>query len=137
MEVFARPSDAEVAAIVGMETVVEGVIAGSEAGLARVRIGGAELLAVTEQSAGAVLVCIRGEDVVLRRAGAARDSARNTLAARVVWLRPEGALVRVGLDCGFALTALVTRPSVEELSIAVGSGLLAAIKAPAIHLIPR
>jgi molybdopterin-binding protein len=35
------------------------------------------------------------------------------------------------------LTALVTRPSVEDLSLTEGATVTASIKAPAVHLIAR
>jgi molybdate transport system ATP-binding protein len=83
-----------------------------------------------------VFVCIRGEDVALHRAGG-DGSPRNRLAAVVDSLTPEGALVRVGLDCGFRLVALVTRPACADLGLQVGDRLTAVVKAPAVHLIPR
>jgi molybdate transport system ATP-binding protein len=135
-EVFGRPSDPEVAKLLGVETVVEGDITGARDGLVTVRIGSVEVTAVSERTEGRVLVCLRGEDVVLQR-GEGKGSARNHLAARVTFVRPEGPLVRIGLDCGFALTALVTRPSVEDLSLTEGATVTASIKAPAVHLIAR
>src|SRR5579864_6920465 len=48
-EVFSRPIDVAVAASVGVETVVPGEIVGSDEGLARVRIGAAQL-SVTQPS---------------------------------------------------------------------------------------
>ena len=52
-------------------------------------------------------------------------------------LVPEGPLVRISLDVGFELTALVTRPACEELQLHVGDRVTANLKAPAIHLVPR
>jgi molybdate transport system ATP-binding protein len=54
-----------------------------------------------------------------------------------VALRSEGALVRVELDAGFTLFALVTRPACAELELREGVTVTALIKAPAIHLVPR
>ncbi len=137
-EVFGQPTDPEVAAIVGVETVIEGVVVSTTDALSAVRIGPAEVVALNPgRITGAVLVCIRGEDVVLRPEEPGRESARNRLAARVVSVSPEGPLTRVGLDCGFALTALVTRPSCEELGIREGARLTALVKAPSVHLIQR
>jgi molybdopterin-binding protein len=41
------------------------------------------------------------------------------------------------VDCGFALNALVTRPACDELHLAEGVEVVAAVKATAVHLIPR
>jgi molybdopterin-binding protein len=48
-----------------------------------------------------------------------------------------GAYVRVLLDCGFPLVALVTRRSLDELGITVGTGIASTFKATAPHLIRR
>jgi molybdate transport system ATP-binding protein len=137
-EVFARPADPDIAAIVGVETVVDGAITSTIDALSTVRVGSAHLIALNPDNlAGAVLVCIRGEDVILRPIDVGRESARNRLPAHVLSVAPEGPLARVHLDCGFPLTALVTRPSIEELGIREGAALTALIKAPSVHLIPR
>jgi len=52
-------------------------------------------------------------------------------------LNPEGPLVRIELDCSFPLSALLTRQACEELALQQGDGVLALVKAPNIHLIPR
>jgi molybdopterin-binding protein len=43
----------------------------------------------------------------------------------------------VTLDCGFPLDALITRRSRDEMRLAPGAELTAAIKATSIHLVPR
>ena len=64
-------------------------------------------------------------------------SARNQLPGHIASLHPEGPLVRVALDCGFPLSALVTRQSVEELGLLKGVEVTAFVKSPSVHLIPR
>jgi molybdopterin-binding protein len=85
----------------------------------------------------AVYVCIRGEDVAIQRGETGMTTVRNQLPATIRSLIPEGPLVRIGLDCGFELTALVTRPACEELQLQVGDHVTANLKAPAIHLIAK
>jgi len=48
-----------------------------------------------------------------------------------------GPQVRVELDAGFPLVALITKQSLEELGLAEGSPVVASFKATAVHLIPR
>jgi molybdate transport system ATP-binding protein len=55
----------------------------------------------------------------------------------VVGLRHEGALVRVDLDAGFALSAYVTRPSLQGLGLVLGARVTAVVKSPAVHLVRR
>lgn len=137
-EVFSRPIDASVARIVGIETIAPGNVVRVSDGLACVQIGAVELLALASNNlAGPVYVCIRGEEVTLERGQPPHTSARNRLPARVERLDPEGATVRVTLDAGFPMTALITRPGAEQLALAPGEQVIALIKAPAVHLIPR
>ena len=137
-EVFTRPVDDEVARSVGVETVVPGRVLEERDGLVTLDVSGRRLMAIASEGVeGDVLVCIRAEEVVLRVDEAGVDSARNRLEGKVIALVREGALVRVTLDCGFPLAALVTQRSVEELSLAEGRMVTATIKAPAVHCVPR
>ncbi len=137
-QVMTRPTDLAVARIVGVETVAIGEVLGVENGLATVQVGTARLLAVAPVgTARTVHVCIRGEDVAIQRGSPGESSVRNHLDGTILSLVPEGPLVRIGLDIGFELTALVTRPACEELHLQVGDKVTANLKAPAIHLIPR
>ena len=149
--VFARPADADVAAALGIEAVVPARIVDVSDGVLEVAVDDV-VLHVAEREAvevGAVVyACIRAEDVTvelesparpaspseLRRTGA---SARNHLPGTVTAITPEGPIDRVTLDCGFALDALITRRSREELRLRPGSRVTAAIKATSIHLVPR
>jgi molybdate transport system ATP-binding protein len=137
-EVFGRPADASVAQIVGVETVEHGRVVRVHEGLATVVVGNTELVALAPGSVrGEVCVCIRAEEVTLQKGMAGQSSARNRLAARICSLTPQGPTTRVTLDCGFSLTALLTRPACEELGLQVGDTVTALVKAPAIHLVPR
>jgi molybdate transport system ATP-binding protein len=138
-EVFRRPADVEVARIVGVETVVAARVVGRPGeGLLAVEAGSARLTALDPGGLeGDVFACIKGEDVILERGPIGQVSARNRLGARVTQVTPEGPLVRVSLDGGFPLTALVTRQAVAELHLASGEQVVAFIKSPSVHLVPR
>jgi molybdate transport system ATP-binding protein len=138
-QVITRPNDLAVAKIVGVETVVSGTISSVDESLATVQVGAATLLAVAPAAihTRTVYVCIRGEDVAIQKGSKGETSVRNHLVATVLSMVPEGPLVRVSLDCGFELTALITRPACDELQLQVGDRVTANVKAPAIHLIPR
>ena len=140
-DVFSSPVDEEVAAFVGVETIIPGRIRGSNGGgLATVELGEAVIETASDLDPGSdVLVCLRPEDVVLSEAveATAAMSARNHLRATVSRVRPSGPYVRVELDAGFPLVALITKQSREDLSIAPGAGVVATFKATAVHLIPH
>jgi molybdate transport system ATP-binding protein len=123
-----------------MESVIPAVVDAVENGLVELRVGAARLLAVDVDAAPGpreVLACIRAEDVTLERAAPASASARNHLHGRIVSIEPEGPLERVVVDCGFPLVALVTRSAKDEMALAEGMSIVAAIKATAIHLVAR
>ncbi|MBI1884816.1 MAG: ABC transporter ATP-binding protein [Chloroflexi bacterium] len=139
-EVFASPVDEEVAAFVGVETIVPGLMRTQEGGLAVIEVTGRSIEAVADSSVrGEVLVCLRPEDVVLAPGSdsASPTSARNRLRAKVRRIVPVGPQVRVELDCGFHLVALITKQSLEDLSLRPGDEVVASFKATAVHVIPR
>ncbi len=136
-EVFARPADAAVARIVGVETVEPARVLEVADGLAILAVGSARLVGVAGDGGRAEgYVSIRAEDVVLMK-GDAPSSARNHLVGQVRGLVREGALVRALLDCGFPLTALVTSQACQELGLREGERVIALVKAPAVHFVPR
>jgi molybdate transport system ATP-binding protein len=137
-EVFSRPNGVAVAASVGVETVIPGDVEDSANGLWTVRIGAARIrVAQVSVVPRSVFVCIRAEDVTLEIEPHRDVSARNQLTGRVTAMQPEGGVVRVTVDCGFSLSALVTRPACDELRLEEGSTVTAVVKATAVHLIPR
>ncbi len=137
-DVFSRPANADVARVVGVETVLQGVIVDQHEDLATVQVAGVSLTAVSPGDLGpSVFVCIRAEDVTLESAGAGATSARNHVVGRVCNIVSVGALAKVAVDCGFPLTALVTKSALVDLKLEIGSTVRAAVKAGAVHLVPR
>jgi molybdate transport system ATP-binding protein len=138
-EVFRRPADATVALAVGVESILNGVIAGLQDGLAKIHVGLFEVTAVAPEDCREgqrVLVCIRAEDVTLQPVGPRAESARNHLAGRIEAVESDGAVERVTVDCGFRVVAMITRNAREELRLAAGDAIVASVKATAVHLIP-
>lgn len=135
--VFARPADADVAAIVGVEAVVPGMVTSRRNGVATIDVGKVQIVAALDDGVGDdVLVCIRAEDVILRREEV-RESARNALAGTVLDIEREGALLRATVDCGFRLVVALTPAAADELDLAPGARVIAVVKATAIHCIER
>lgn len=139
-DVFSHPADAAIAASLGIEAVLPARVAGSADGMIDVAVGEVRLQVAEREpiaTGAAVYACVRAEDVTLETLSAGHASSRNHLPARVVSIASEGPIDRVTLDCGFALDALITRRSREELNLTPGTQVLAAIKATSIHLVPR
>jgi len=139
-QLFSHPANLAVAALLTVETVQQGSVEKIEDGLMTVRVGSSTLTAVPQQpyiDARDVYVCIRAEDVILLKGHDTPSSARNHLAALVQSVTREGPLARVELDCGFTLSALLTKQACDEMALKSGDRVVALIKAPHIHLIPR
>jgi molybdate transport system ATP-binding protein len=101
-------------------------------------VGAARMVAVDPGDVeDEVFACIRAEEVLLERAPDAVTSARNQLSGTVTAMSLESPLVRVTLDCGFRLVALVTRSGAEQVGLAVGRPAVALVKAPAVRVVPR
>ena len=137
-EVFGAPADLVVARVVGTENVFPARLVERRDGLVLVEVGAARLWALDPgRLDGEAYACLRAEDVVLEPAPTTLTSARNELAGAVISSAVEGPLVRVTLDCGIRLVALVTRESAARLEVAPGRRLAALAKAPAIRIVPR
>ncbi len=143
-DVFRWPAEVEVARSIGVETLLPARIVGADNGLLELAVGTATLRALDaeadswpERNGTDVVACIRAEDVTLLPAAATAGSARNHLTGRVTAIEADGPVERVSLDCGFPLVALVTRQAREQLALSEGVTLVAAIKATAVHVVPR
>lgn len=136
--VFSRPVTPEVAAFVGVENIIPGRVERTLEDLAQVRANGSLFDVVSRLAPGTpVFVCLRPEDITLYNLSeeVKPSSARNRLTCRVTQLVQQGPLTRIHLEAGFALTALVTRPSAHEMDLQVGKEVVAVFKSTAIHLI--
>ena len=138
-EVFSRPANVVVAGIVAMETVQPGRVVESADGLVSVVAGQSKLVSLSSHlpPGTEVYICIRAEDVILVKGLPARSSPRNSLSVVVKALVPEGPIMRIELDGGFPLAAILTRQACEDLALRPGEQVTALVKAPQIHLIPR
>jgi tungstate transport system ATP-binding protein len=135
--VFAAPADEAVAAFVGMETLIPGDVVSAQNGqvaIAPHHIPGMRLFAATGVAVGSpVLLCLRPEDVTISLGNA--PTTENHLHGRITRLTTQGPLVRLMVDVGFPLTALVTRSAARELGLAVGLSVTATFQPNAAHVI--
>jgi len=136
-EVFSRPASDEVARLLGVETVLSGVVASSDGELLAISVGSQSFVVPGDASPGEdVLVCVRPEDVFISRQRP-EGSVRNWFVGTIREVRPYGRTLGLVLDCGFRLRALVTRSAFRELGLAEGVDVWAGVKATSIHLIRR
>ena len=136
-EVFGSPQSREIAEFVGVENIFEGPVTSNEEGMIAIDIGGGVIEAFADFAPGEeVCAFIRPEEVVLALAETS-TSARNTFFGEIVHMVPSGPLVRVGIDCGFPLSALITRRSAEGLGLSRGSRVCAFFKATGVHVVKK
>lgn len=134
-EIFLAPACRVVAEFIGIENILEGkVIAGGD-GLVTAEVSGQRIQAVGDFPIGdCVNLFVRPEDVTIAVSGD-RTSARNRLEGTITRLSLVGPLVRLEIDCGFRLMAVITRQSSEELGLSLGGKVYASLKATAIHAV--
>ncbi|MCL5291954.1 MAG: ABC transporter ATP-binding protein [Actinobacteria bacterium] len=135
-EVFDRPKTMTVAEIVGCDNLLPGRIVESSGGLVTIKIGDGEVEALSERPVGEeVLACIRPEDITIFKDGSPPSSARNHFSGRIAKIADLGALSRVTVEACIELVAFVTKKSVDEMGLAMGSQVTATFKATGIHVI--
>jgi tungstate transport system ATP-binding protein len=120
-QVFRAPVSEVVARFVGVETILDCRVAEYDGEVAVLEVGGQRIEVAQPAAPGELVrVCLRPEDVTLLAAepGGPESSARNQLSGRVLRLVPSGPHLRVNIDCGFVLAALVTHRSADALRLA-------------------
>lgn len=138
-EIFYHPTTRSLARFVGADIILTGVVTENERGLARIDVGGIFFEALTAAPPGrTVLLIIRPEEVALTLPDKSTTltSVRNRIAGTINKMVPVGPFVRVCLKDPVPITALVTHRSCMEMGFAVGTKVVAGIKATAIHVVP-
>ena len=136
-EVFNSPRNKDVAYFVSAENIIDGVVASNQDEIAAINVGDNTIEVVSDYPAGEeVCVCLRPEDITIAKTRIS-SSARNSFAGEITRMVSSGALMRVEVDCGFPLVALITRRSAEELDLNKGTEVYVSFKATAAHVIKR
>lgn len=137
--VMNRPVNQFVANFVGMETILEGEVLENRDQQVAVMVAGQEIDTVGDERAGDhVYCCIRPENVTVSVGGqAGQTSVRNSYPGTIVEVSSMGPFLKLQLDCGFPLTAYVTRDSFAHLGLSEGKAVFASFKATSVHLIRR
>jgi molybdopterin-binding protein len=132
--VFRKPATPYVAEFLGAENIFAGTITSVADGVAAFQTDALTLYALGDADPGAAYAVIRAEEVVLST-DPHLSSARNAFRGRVTEIATLGPLTRVTVDiAGTPLVAALTTRSAEDLSLTVGSDVVATFKAMAVHL---
>jgi tungstate transport system ATP-binding protein len=137
-EIFYHPMNRAVAHMAGVENIFEGIVAANEAGLADIDVNGTRIVATSHSSPGTpVTIYMRPEDITFYTKDSIRSSARNMFTGRIIKVVPIGPMVRMKVDAGVKLTAVITQRSFEELGLELGKETELTFKASAIHVVER
>jgi molybdopterin-binding protein len=148
-ELFRRPATPYVAGFLGAENIYAGIARPiraatpdwadvAEGQLAAHPLafdtGSLTLYALGDVVPGRAHAVLRAEDVMLSTQPVA-SSVRNQFRGQITEIVPAGALTRVTVDVGGTpIISAVTTRAVQELGLAIGSEVIAAVKATAIHI---
>jgi len=138
-EVFGAPANEEVAGFVEAGNILHGMVDCQDDGMVTINVKGQKVQAVSGLTCGSeATVFLNYEDVTvsLPSQEVVRSSARNQLRGRITRIFPFGYQVKVTVDCGFPLAAVVTRLSGEELGLEEGKEVVVSFKATAVKVIP-
>lgn len=133
-DVFFHPSDTFVAEFLGIGNIIRG-ISSRTGNIVKITTGNGQVFYAASHLIGEVVATLHAEDVILSQKPFV-SSARNCLFGIVSEIIPYGSTVRVILDAGFPLTALLTRESCQEMNLEKGTSIYATFKASAVHVIP-
>jgi tungstate transport system ATP-binding protein len=135
--VMNNPVNEFVANFVGMDSILEGNVIRVVDGMATVLVSGREIDAFGSADSGdCVYCCIRPENVTIELTDPDDlTSARNAFPAVIRDISSIGPFLKVALDCGFSLTAFVTREAFAVLDLKEGKKVYVSFKATAVHLI--
>jgi len=136
--VFRAPASEAIARFVGVETILDCRVIEASSDRSVLAAGGQRIEVSQHAEPGErVRLCLRAEDVTLFE-GAPKSSPPGTfnrLAGRVERIAPAGAHVRVTVDCGFPLVALMTRRTIEDMRLEDGASVTAHFKSTAPHVL--
>ena len=134
-EVFQAPESEAVARFVGLETIVAGRVRERRDGRLVVDAEGHALeVAGTGQPGERILLALRPEDVRLGPAEPA-PGAVNRLLGRIIHVVPAPLHVRVVVDCGIPVVALVTHRIAADLALVPGMSVAVSFAPDSPHLL--
>ncbi len=131
-EVFLHPATTFAAEFLCIGNIIHGT-SSRQGRLARIEAGGQVFYAASAVT-GRVVATLHPEDVIISLEPFA-SSARNCLTGTIREVVPVGSVVRIVLDVGFPLTAILTRESCSEMLLLKASRVYATFKASAVHVI--
>lgn len=138
-DVIHHPANEFVASLVGVETILRGVVIQNGDGLISVRVGEHTIRAAGDAKTGtSVALCIRPEHVRLSTVSDGPADAFNRYPGRVEKVTLIGFYHKVQVDCGFSLVTYVTGGSpLPPPRLHRGEAVLASFSSKDVHVIGK
>lgn len=136
-KVVSAPDDPQVASVVGVSNLWEGVGLFRSGAFACLEVGGLRVWGVGAIGKGvAGRALFRGEAVAVLRTDGSAGSVRNRWAGTIAEIRRGGRWVELRVDVGAAVvTAVITPGAMDEMGLSVGARVMAAVKASSVRLL--
>ncbi|MGZ7136352.1 MAG: ATP-binding cassette domain-containing protein [Methanobacterium sp.] len=131
-EIFRKPKDKFVADFIGIENVMNGEVIGSENDLVSIKIDSITIFAITEKR-GNVNLSIRPDEITISK-DKIKTSARNNIQGEVQEIIDTGSLIMLIINSGELFTVFITRESLSDLGITIGTLVWMYFKASAVHV---
>ena len=131
-EIFKAPKNKFIANFVGIENVMEGTVEEHENGMISIDTGQITVFGVSDKS-GKVNLCIRPDEITVSLEKI-ETSARNAIKGHVNEINDTGSLIKLIVDAGEIFTVFITRKSLADLQINIGSPIWMYFKASAVHI---
>jgi len=133
-DVLARPRNARVAGMLGVENILSGRVTQRRPQSWMVEVAGRQLLATgPSPRPTAVQVCIRAHKIELLAESTGAQPVPNQLQATLVDRAPGEGLITLTLDCGFPLIARVPEVSFKSVPLQIGGDVVIHIPPGEIH----
>jgi tungstate transport system ATP-binding protein len=99
-----------------------------------VDVGDGVTIACAECRIGRVAVRVRPEDIIVSKTPV-ETSARNNFRGHIIGVEESGSVIRLRIDTGRVFTAHITRRTLTEMGLNVGSDVYISFKASAVELL--
>ena len=131
-KIFRKPINKFVADFVGIENVMSGKIEDNSKGLVKIKTDAITVFTLTEKK-GKVNFTVRPDEIMISKEKM-QTSARNTIQGKVKEIIDTGSLIKLLVDAGELFTVYITRQSLYELNIFIGTSVWLYFKASAVHV---
>ncbi|WP_440955534.1 ABC transporter ATP-binding protein [Methanosarcina sp. Mfa9] len=130
--IFRKPKNRFVADFVGIENVMSGEIENVSDGLVKIKTDSITVFTLTEKK-GRVNFTVRPDEITVSKEKML-TSARNTIPGKVTEIIDTGSLIKLSVDTGELFTVFITRESLKELNISIGTSVWLYFKVSAVHV---